>query len=116
MRITIMGAGNIGAAIANGVVKSGRFPAEDITLTRRRIHLLDGMKEQGFTIEGNNQEAVRQSEVVVIAVEPQRIDDVLKEIAPSLEPDKHIIISVVPGVSTGQIINQVGKQGVVVRA
>jgi pyrroline-5-carboxylate reductase len=116
IRIAIIGAGNIGTAIAKGLVKSGRFPARDIMLTRRRIPLLEGMREQGFMIEGNNRAAVGKSEVVVIAVEPQQIDGVLEEIAPSLEPDRHIIVSIVTGVSIRQIIHQVGKEVAVVRA
>lgn len=115
IRIAIIGAGNIGTAIANGLVKSGRFLAEDITLTRRRIHLLDGMKEQGFTIERDNREAVRKSKVVIVAVEPQQIDRVLAEIAPELKPGNHIIISVVTGVNTEHIIRQIGEGITVVR-
>lgn len=116
IRIAIIGAGNIGTAIANGLVKSGRFPAKDIMLARRRIHLLEGMKERGFMIEPNNQTAVGKSEVIVIAVEPQQIDGVLEEIAPSLEPDRHIIVSVVTGVSIKQITHQVSEKVNVVRA
>jgi len=115
-RIAIIGAGNIGTAIANGLVKSGRFQAENITLTRRRLHLLDEMKEQGFIIEADKREAVRKSDVIVIAVEPNHIDGVLEEITPDLKPDEHIIISIVTGVSTAQITHQIGKKVAVVRA
>lgn len=115
-RIVIIGAGNIGTAIANGLVKSGRFPAEDITLTRRRLHLLDEMEKQGFVIEADKREAVRRSNVIIIAVEPNHIDGVLEEIAPDLIPDEHIVISIVTGVSTAQISHQIGKKVAVVRA
>jgi pyrroline-5-carboxylate reductase len=115
-RIAIIGAGNIGTAIANGLVSSTRFSAEDITLTRRRVHLLDAMKEQGFAVAADNREAVRVSDVIVIAVEPRQIDGVLREIAPELEPGKHTLISVVTGVNTKQIAHQIGKGIAVVRA
>jgi pyrroline-5-carboxylate reductase len=115
-RIAIIGAGNIGTAIANGLVESGRFQAEDITLTRRRIHLLDEMKAQGFVVEGDNREAVRKSQVVIIAVEPQQIDRALEEVTPELKPGHHILISVVTGVSTTQITRQIGEGVAVVRA
>jgi pyrroline-5-carboxylate reductase len=116
IRIAIIGAGNIGTAIANGLVKSARFAAEDITLTRRRVHLLGGMKEQGFNVTGNNHEAIRKSEVIIIAVEPQQVDGLLEEIAPELQPGKHVVISVVTGVTTKQIGRQVGAGIAVVRA
>ena len=74
------------------------------------------MKEQGFTVEKDNREAVRKSEVIIVAVEPQQIDEALKEIAPELKPGSQIIISVVTGVNTEQIIKQIGKEVALVRA
>jgi len=116
IRIAIIGAGNIGTAIASGLVESGRFLAEDVMLTRRRIHLLDEMKEQGFAVERDNREAVKRSEVIIIGVEPQQIDGVLAEITPELEPGNHIIVSVATGVSIEQISRQIGAGIAVVRA
>ena len=115
-RLAILGAGNIGTSIANGLVQSGRFVAGDITLTRRKVHLLDRLKEQGFIVQKNNLEAVRNSEIMIIAVEPQQIDALLKEIGPELEPGRDVIISVASGVSIKQIIRQVGSEVTVVRA
>ncbi len=40
--IAILGAGNIGSSIANGLAESGRFLPEHIILTRRRLHLREG--------------------------------------------------------------------------
>jgi pyrroline-5-carboxylate reductase len=115
-RIAIIGAGNIGTAIANGLVESGRFLAQDITLTRRRVHLLNAMRQRGFNVEGSNREAVRGSTVILIAVEPQQIDTVLCEIAPDLVAGHHIVVSVVTGVTTEQIARQLGEGVAVVRA
>ena len=116
IRIAIIGAGNIGTAIANGLRKSGRFVPENIILTRRRAHLLEEMKTQGFQVENDNLEAVKKSQVIIIAVEPQQIDKVLEEITSVIVSDKHIIISVVTGVNTNQIKSKVGKEINVVRA
>lgn len=116
IKIAIIGAGNIGIAIAIGLVESGRFAAADITLTRRRIHLLDDLQKRGFVIEKDNRQAVRQSQAIIIAVEPQQVNAVIAEIAPELKPDRHIVISVVTGVSTAQIVKLVGAGVAVVRA
>ena len=97
-RLAILGAGNIGTSIANGLVQSGRFVAEDITLTRRKVHLLDRLKEQGFIIQKDNLEAVRNSEIIIIAVEPQQIDGLLQGIGPELVSGRDTVISVVSGV------------------
>ena len=71
-RIAILGAGNIGMAIANGLVESGRFPAKEIILTRRQSRLLDDMKQQGFDVRTSNREAVDAAAIVIVAVEPQQ--------------------------------------------
>ncbi len=116
MKTAIIGAGNIGTAIASGLASSDRFLAEDIILTRRRIHLLEPMKAVGFTIEQDNREAVRRSEVILVAVEPQQIDSVLEEIAPALQPGLHTLISVVTSVRIRQITQRIGEGIPVVRA
>ncbi len=112
-RIAIIGAGNIGRAIANGLVASGQFSAPAITLTRRRTHLLEDMQARGFAVTSDNRRAVQQAQVVLIAVEPQQIDHVLIEIAPDLVPSQHVLISVVTGVTTARIAAQVGPIPVV---
>ncbi len=114
--IAILGAGSIGTSIARGLVESGSFLAEDVILTRRRPHLLDEMRKQGFIIQENNREAVKNSEVIIIAVEPLQIDGLLKEIAPQLLHRQHVIISVVTGISRAQIASQIGTKIPVVRA
>ena len=115
-QIAIIGAGNIGTAIANGLADSNRFKPAEIILTRRRIHLLDDMQKRGFIIEKDNCQAVRQAKIIIIAVEPQQVNSVLIEIAPHLKPNHHIVISVVTGVNTSQIVKKVGSGIAVVRA
>lgn len=115
-RIAILGAGNIGTAIATGVVSSKRYEAGSVTLTRRRIKLLKDYQDQGFQTTTDNLEAVRNSDILVISVEPQQIDQLLEEIRPALDPDRHILISVISGVLIKHITGIVGEQISVVRA
>lgn len=115
-KIAIIGAGNIGTLIARGLVASGQFQASDITLTRRRIQLLDEVKTQGFAISCDNCATVRSAEVILISVEPQQLNKVLQEIAPVLEPGKHLLISVVTGVRIEQIRKIIDKDIPIVRA
>ena len=114
--IAIIGAGNIGASIANGLVTSDHYLPENIILTRRRTYLLENMKQKGFVVTADNKEAVRKSEIVIIAVEPQQIDGVLNEIRSEFLVEAHVLISVVTGVSIKQIIQQIGKKVAVIRA
>jgi pyrroline-5-carboxylate reductase len=115
-RIAILGAGNLGTCIANGLVESGRFSPESITLTRRRTHLLDPMKARGFDVRKDNTEAVRRSVVVLVAVEPHQIDGLLEEIRPHLVPGRHVVISAVTGAGIAPIASRIGEGIAVVRA
>ena len=114
--LAILGAGNIGASIAKGLLRTNRFAPEHITLTRRRLHLLDPFKSQGVIVQTNNLDAVKNSRIIIIAVEPKRINDVLKEIDAELDAERHILISVVSGVSIRQIREQISKEVAIVRA
>ncbi len=115
-KLTILGAGNIGCAIAQGLKQSGLYKAEDIILTRRKLERIENLVKDGFFTESDNLKAVEQSEIILIAVEPQQIDGVLQEIAPKLIPEKHIVISVVTGVSVQQIATILGAKIDIVRA
>ena len=115
-RIAILGAGNIGTSIATGLVRSGRFSADAIVLTRRRVHLLDRMRQEGFSVSARNDQAVRESKVIILAVEPQQVDTVLAEIGPILDPDEHVLISVATGVSIGHIERKIDFRLPIIRA
>ena len=113
--IAIIGAGNIGTAIAVGLASSSKFSAADITLTRRRLPLIESYREKGFKITSNNKKAVTNSSIIILAVEPQQLDGVLHDIKASLN-NSHTVISVVSGVDITQIESIIGEKTRVVRA
>jgi pyrroline-5-carboxylate reductase len=115
-RVAIIGGGNIGLAIARGLSKSKKYPAGDIFITRRNIDPISDYKKKGFNVTKNNPEAVRNSDVIIIAVQPQQLNDLLHEISKELKPSKHILISVVSGAGIDAIKKQVAKDIPVVRA
>ncbi|MBT3273553.1 MAG: pyrroline-5-carboxylate reductase [Spirochaetales bacterium] len=115
-KIAIIGAGNIGIAIAQGVVDSGLLPADCITLARRRIQLLDDLKDQGFRVENDNITAANHADIVVIAVEPQQLDGLLNEISDALNPEKQIVISIVTGVPISEMRHHLGDELRILRA
>lgn len=113
--IAILGGGNIGSAIVRGLMLSGQFSADKIIITRRNVHLLNSFKERGCIVQSDNRDAVRNSNIVIIAVLPQQLKDLLYEIKQELIPEKHVVISVVSGVTTAEIIKLIGKDVQVVR-
>lgn len=114
--IGILGAGNIGMAIANGLVASGKFRAEDLTLTRRRIQHLDDAAKRGFSVTDDNVEAVKRASVLILAVEPQQLNSLLDEIRADLDPARHILISVITGAPISQIKARIANDVAIVRA
>lgn len=116
IRIAILGAGNIGTSIAKGLAQGENFTPGRITLTRRRLHLLEDFRAQGFEVTSDNLAAVRGADVVIISVEPQLVDTLLEEIAPVLDFDSHILISVVTGLTLRRIEEVIGKPVRIARA
>jgi pyrroline-5-carboxylate reductase len=114
-KIAIIGAGNIGAAIARGLAASGRFRPQEIILTRRRTEFLEPLRAEKFCVSPDNRAAVRGAGIVVIAVGPQEAEAVVKEIRPALD-GRHIVISIVSGVTTAQIASWMKKKVSLVRA
>jgi len=115
-KLAILGTGNIGRAMAVGLVAAGRFDPGDVILTRRHPDALDDLAREGFRTTADNGEAVRAADVVVVAVEPQQLDGVLRGVADDLDAKRHVLISVVSGASIAAIREQTGKDVPVVRA
>ncbi len=96
-RIAIIGGGNLGSAIAEGLLKSKFNKASEIIVTRRNTSSLHHLKEKGIEITNDNNEAVKKSDVIILAVKPFQVAEVLNGIKHDLTTDK-ILISVVTGV------------------
>jgi pyrroline-5-carboxylate reductase len=97
-KIAIIGGGNLGIAIAEGLLKSGFAKADQITITRRNVELLTPLKNRGVSVTDNNADAILKSDVIIIALKPYNVKEVLIGLKNSFDPGRHIIISVVTGV------------------
>ncbi len=113
--ISILGGGNIGLAIAEGIVNSKILNADKILISRKRKDLLIEYKEKGFSTAENNHYAVNNSDLIIIAVQPQQLNEVLDEIKSSVNSQKHIIISVVSGASIKSMRNHLGDEVEIIR-
>lgn len=101
--IAILGGGNIGIAIARGLVKAGVRQARQIIVTRRKLDALISLQDEGIQISSNNLEAVGKSQVVILAVRPLQIASLIAEIREVLDPAIHTLMSVASGVSIAEI-------------
>lgn len=115
-KIAILGAGNIGLSLAKGLVQAGKYKAKEITITRRNKSHFGEISKLGFTVSDKNPSAVASSELIVIAVLPQQLNNLLDEIKPAVDPKKHVLVSVVSGVTSKDFSSRLGKQVEVIRA
>lgn len=108
-KIAIIGGGNLGTAIALGLIKSEFIAAADITLTKRNTLTLVGLQSAGVRVSSDNLQAVKDNDIIILAVKPFQIKEVLELIAPSLTTN-HMLISVVTGISLEEIKSVIQKE------
>ncbi len=114
-KIAIIGGGNLGTAIAEGLLKSKFCKASDITITKRNTATLKALQDKGVQVTTKNDAAVRNSELVILAVKPFQANDVLNSFISALSP-KHMLVSVVSGVMIKDIEATIKKKLPVFRA
>jgi pyrroline-5-carboxylate reductase len=107
-KIAIIGGGNLGSAIAEGLLISKFSKASEIIVTKRNISTLRSLKEAGIEVTDNNAMAVKKSEIIILAVKPFQVSEVLAGIKKELAGTK-IFISVVTGVTINDMETIIGK-------
>ena len=108
--LCILGSGNMGEALISGLVGSGSARPESITCTDVREDRLEELRSRfGVRTTQNNPEAVAAAEVIIYAVKPQLMAEVLKETADQLDMSK-LIISIAAGVPLRAIESLLNKE------
>ncbi len=115
-KLAIIGGGNLGSAIAHGLLNSAFIEPRDLTVTRRNIAPLQSLKEMGVRILSDNHKAIAGADVVVVALKPYNVREVLREVKSAFNPEKQLIISVVTGVFMNEIEEIIGEGIPVFRA
>lgn len=114
--IAILGGGNLGVAIAKGLMKSTLSKRYEVTVTRRNIQSINSLKEIGVNIQSNNKEAVENADLIILAVQPKQLDSLLGDIKSVIDPKKHTVVSVITGITIADIAGVLGMQVKVIRA
>lgn len=105
MKIGIIGGGNMGTAIAAGLIASNTLPPADITVTSPRQATLTALTAQlpGIVTDTDNSAAVRDADVIILAVKPWLIEQVLEEIAPRVDFRSQIVVSLAASVTLADL-------------
>jgi pyrroline-5-carboxylate reductase len=115
-RISLIGAGNMAEAILAGLLHGGQFTPTQFTASvivqARRADL---RRTYAVTTTGNNREAAEGAQVIMLAVEPQVLDEVLTDIASAVGPSQ-LVVSVAAGYPIARITRHLPGTKRIVRA
>lgn len=114
MKIAIIGTGNLGKSIANGLLESNIVRPVNLSLTKRHVKSLSKFKEKGVHITSNNKEAIKDKEIVFLCVQPHKLQEVLTDIKEKLS--NKIIISTITGITLQELKLALPNNATVFRA
>lgn len=114
-KIAIIGGGNLGTAIAEGLLKSKFSKPGELIITKRNIATLKSLADRKVSVTSDNIAAVKKSDVIILAVKPFQVSDILNRIKKELGTNK-MLISVVTGVTMSDIKSITGDKVSIFRA
>jgi pyrroline-5-carboxylate reductase len=115
-KIAVIGAGNMGTALLRGILASGWGTKENLIASHPKPAKCAALASAlGIAVTENNVAAARKAQIVILAVKPQILESVLREIRPARRP-KTLFLSIAAGFPTSRIEAALGGSVPVVRA
>lgn len=110
MKIAIIGAGNMGGAIARGLAKGSLVRVEDIRVSNPSPGKLEALKAEfpDMQVTADNGEAVAGVDIVVLAVKPWLVGEVLNKLQLK---ETQMLISIAAGIKLGDLWQLLGQKG-----
>jgi pyrroline-5-carboxylate reductase len=116
VKISILGGGNMGRALAGGLLRRNTRP-EHISIGEAVPAARESLaKELGLSASADNASVVANASVVVVAVKPQDVGSVLAPLAPLIRASQAIVVSIAAGIRTSSLQAWLGERVPVVRA
>lgn len=115
MKIGIIGAGNMGGAIARGLTQGTLIAAKDITVADLSQSKLDELKTFNPDIQTTttNQNAATNADLILIAVKPWLVKEVITNLR--IDIKKQIVISVAAGIPFSEYLAWLGQSAILFR-
>jgi len=115
--IAILGVGNMGRALLGGLLRGQDVAPEQVRVTRRDTRALDALREEfpGLITTTDNAEAVQGANIVILAIKPQVVSEVIESIREHLAPNT-LVVSILAGITTESLRESLGQDIPVVRA
>lgn len=109
-KLAIIGGGNLGTAMAEGLINSGFILPEHLIITKRTIETLKPLEEKGALVSNNNIEAATYADCIILAVKPFQLKEVLEQIKPHVDIKRQVLVSVVTGAWIKDIREVMGNE------
>ncbi len=114
MKIAIIGAGNLGLSIAKGILNSNG--ATSMYLTKRNTAEIEDYTKYGnVTITSDNREAIKNSDILIFAIQPSQFEAILEN-CKDLLTENHVVISTITGFSIAQMEAVIGADKNIIRS
>jgi pyrroline-5-carboxylate reductase len=115
-KLAVLGVGKLGEALISGLLKHGDLTAGDITGSVAHEGSLQRVSDRlGIQVSLDNKAVVKDRDLIIIAVKPQNMDKVAREISDVVN-EKQLVISVAASVTTNYVQERLGSGIPVVRA
>ena len=112
-KISFIGGGNMGQAIASAVIKKKLADAQDVSISDVSQERLDSLKrDMGVFTSTNNLEVAGRGEIIVLSVKPQTLSGVMAELSGKLNP-KSLVFSIIAGKKMDTLVEGLKHQSVV---
>ena len=106
----MIGAGAMGGATVEGLVKTGLYKNEDICVSDPSQAVLDKFVKLGVSVTTDNGAAAADADVVMVCVKPWLVERVLTGIKDDLRPEEQILVVIAAGVKAASIQEWLGEQ------
>ena len=109
--IAIIGAGNMGGAIARGLTQSNLISQITVSdINQDALNALAAFNSKIKTVS-NNAQAVKDADIVILAVKPWLVQTIVNDIKDSLDYSKQLLVSIAAGVSLDNLCALLNKEG-----
>lgn len=114
--IGFIGGGNMATSLIGGIVSQGDTPADHIWVFEPNAERAQALcQEFGIRAARDNSELIRNSEIVVVAVKPQILQQVISPYADVFKATQPLIVSIVAGITASSIEKWLGADFSIVR-
>jgi pyrroline-5-carboxylate reductase len=106
----------MGSSLISGLI-SQHYPPHEIWISApSKEKLLQLHQKFGVSVTDNNEEAIQNAETIILAVKPQAMEAVARELAAPIQSKKPLVISIAAGIREARIQEWLGGKIAIVRS